>query len=64
MHSFLIPGVRFMIFVGGDTSRMLDQASDSSNLNFHTWRFSGTDFYRGASDFVKSTVPKGKLAKQ
>ena len=45
VHSFLIPGVRFMIFVGGDTSRMLDQASDSSNLNFHTWRFSGTDFY-------------------
>lgn len=63
-HSFFIPGIRFLVLVGGELSRKTKHTFDSSNTSFFTWHFSKSQYYREVGKTLKSTEPKGKLAKK
>ena len=63
VHTFFIPGMRFMILVGGQLTTKCSDTVDSSCVTFFTWSFRESRDYRETVKAVKASQPKGKLAK-
>jgi len=61
-HWFLIPGMRFIVLVGGQSSVVAKHVSDESKVSFYQWSLSKSAFYGGMASAKRSTVPTGKLA--
>lgn len=64
LHSFMIPGMRFALFVGGNVSEYANAVRSGSRVGFLQWSFRNSSSYQSAVKLVKSSQPKGKLAKE
>lgn len=64
-HSFMIPGVRFIVLVGGDPGGLTGPSHpDPSKVTFFEWRFSGTAYQKNIAEHVQRVTPKGVLARE
>lgn len=64
LHSFMIPGIRFALFVGGNVADHASAARRGSQVGFLQWSFRNSPSYRSAERLVLSSQPKGKLARE
>jgi hypothetical protein len=58
-HSFMIPGLRFVVLVGKAAMMIAKK-----QLCFFEWSFTASDYARDISNALKSANAKGKLAKE
>lgn len=58
-HDFMIPGLRFVVFVGKAAIKIT-----KAPLSFVEWSFLSSDYARVISSALASAVPKGKLAQE
>ena len=62
-HAFMIPGMRFVVLMGGGTDRIASVNPDPCKVTFFEWNYSTTNFYRHIARAMQRSTPKGKLSK-
>jgi hypothetical protein len=65
-HTFMIPGVRFMVLIGDYVSRIQHPGEGEANsaIRFIAWEKAGTEFRSGLVADAQRAKPKGKLARK
>jgi len=64
-HSFIIPGLMFTMFLGGDTRRYADKilGGSGANTTIFEWSATNSSLFRQLNSAVKEATTKGKMAK-
>lgn len=65
-HQFYIPGILFLLFIGGKISRDIDLCALNGSQPQIMWLapFENTAVFRGAMELVRTTKPAGKLRRK
>lgn len=60
-HRFMIPGIRFLVYVGESAKFNFTQHGDSAQIMYFDWSFTNSEYYRQIAGSAQRATEKGKL---